>query len=68
MGVVGVSVACWGDWVSVESVSSTYPAGSAPSVQFSGESGTVDIGNVGSDVTGPDTITSRSSVGSVWED
>ena len=68
VGVVGTSVACWGNWVSVGTISSVDPADLLPSVLFPDGSGTVDIGNVGSDVTGPDAIPSRSSVGSVWED
>ena len=68
MGVVGFSVACWGDWVSAESVSPTDPSGSVPSVLFSDGSGAVDVSIVGSDVAGPVVMPSIESEGSVWED
>ena len=54
VGVVGISVACWGALVS--------------SVLFSDGSGTVGVDGAGSDVIGPDVALSRDLVGSVWED
>ena len=53
VGVVGVSVACWGALVS--------------SVLFSDGSGTVGVDGAGSDVADPDAALSRDSVGSVWK-
>ena len=63
--MVGVSVACWDDWVSAESVSPTDPAGSVSSVLSSDGSGTMGVDGVESDITGPDVMPSIEAEGSV---
>ena len=67
VGVVGASVACWVDWVSVGTISSADPAGVVSSVLFSDESGTVGVVGVRSDIAGPEFSLPRVSVRSVWE-
>ena len=59
VGVVGTSVACWGNWVSVGTISSVDPADLLPSVLFPDGSGTVGVVEVGSDNAGPEFSPSR---------
>ena len=67
VGVVGTSVACWGNWVSVGTISSVDPAVLVPSVLFPDESGTVGVVGVRSDIAGPEFSPSKGTLESVWE-